>query len=161
MWWLLLGAAADLSLLQLRRGCTPAMFSDLPETPKISQLSDWPGDCRLAENVCMRNGVLSGKDLQWFGKQKVMSGMPGGTNRLTRPVRVERGRMPKQLLNVTPVLVYPDWPFSAETGPSFMLNWVNFVSSRPELATTPVIVALPQGNELPESWKLLRLAAGE
>lgn len=108
--------------------------------------------------------------LDWFSKQKVEFNMPGyfdgdkGVQHVeqTVPVRpVARALesvdlLNAPLLNITPVVVYPFWPFNfAETlYPDFFYPWVDFLKNEPS-AQLPVVVALPHGLRVPDFWKLM------
>jgi len=109
--------------------------------------------------------------LSFFGEQRVVFNIPGyfdGLDQVQRTVRPTRVRPASRtmesvsvwdapLLNVTPLVVYPTWPFNfGDTlGSQFFHGYVDWASQHPEMYNLPLAVALPHNFLLPSFWRLL------
>jgi len=109
--------------------------------------------------------------LSWFASQSVIFNLPGyfdgleDVQRTDRPTKVRPASRTMEvasiwdvpLLNVTPVVAYPTWPFNfGDTmGKQFFHGYVDWASKHPEMYNLPLAIALPHDLLLPSFWRLL------
>lgn len=109
--------------------------------------------------------------LSWFASEQVTFNLPGyfdgleSVQRTEKPVKVRPASRTMEganiwdapLLNVTPVVAYPTWPFNfGDTlGRHFFHGYIDWASKHPEMYNLPLAIALPHNLLLPSFWRLL------
>jgi len=104
----------------------------------------------------------------WFEKEKVIFNLPGymdfipGVQGVIAPIRVraearslEVLSLGNRILNVTPLIIYPYFPFNmCETFLHFLVPWVHWLAANPDMRRRPLAIAMPHGLDLPSFWRL-------
>jgi len=109
--------------------------------------------------------------LKWFEQQRLAYNIPGYWDGITGAQLLETATYARAaarsletadvwnaaMLNITPVVVYTDWPFNFGDimGRQFFHPYLDWLAKHSQLYGLPLAVALPHGLLLPTFWRLI------